>query len=152
GGIPEHPFGVCGVDGERRDVVGEDQAEAAVGAGLLLVRVAAVHHHVDAVEAVLEEALVGLELELVRHDADRIRQHAVLGDDGEALDAPGADHDAACCGGPPSGAPRTASLRWRGSDSGCSRWRKSIIFSRTSQRRSKTSPAVRALTSTRTSM
>ena len=40
----------------------------------------AMHHRFEAVEPLREEALVGLELELVRHDAGRIRDHAVAAD------------------------------------------------------------------------
>ena len=46
------------------------------------------------VEPVREEALVGLELELLRHDAGGIRQHPVHRDDGISFDAAGTGHRA----------------------------------------------------------
>jgi hypothetical protein len=54
---------------------------------LLLVRVAAVYDHINAIEAAFEKALVGLKLKLVRHDTRSIREHAILGDDGITFDA-----------------------------------------------------------------
>ena len=56
-------------------------------ARLLFVRMAAMRHHIDRVEPALEEALIGVELELVRHDAGRIREHAVFRDNGITFDA-----------------------------------------------------------------
>jgi hypothetical protein len=54
---------------------------------LPLVGVAAVDHDIDAIEAALEEALVGLDLQLIRHDPGGVGQHAVFGNDGVAFDA-----------------------------------------------------------------
>src|SRR5579864_2394983 len=60
---------------------------------------AAVDHDIGAIEARLEEALVGRQLERIRHDARRIGQHPVGGDDGVAFDAGDRSHD------PPGGYP-----------------------------------------------
>lgn len=65
-------------------------------ARLLFVRMAAVRHHIDRVEPALEEALIGVELELVRHDAGRIREHAVFGDNGITFDAGRPGHGSHC--------------------------------------------------------
>ena len=48
---------------------------------------AAMNDQVGAVQRGIEEFLVALELECVRHYAIRVRQHAVGGDDDVALDA-----------------------------------------------------------------
>jgi hypothetical protein len=56
------------------------------------MRVAPVNHDVDPVEPAFEEALIGLELERVRHDTRGIREHAILGDDGITFDATGRGH------------------------------------------------------------
>jgi hypothetical protein len=68
-------------------VAGQDQAAAQMRARLLFVRMPAMRHHIDRVEPTREEALIGVELELVRHDAGRICEHAVLGDNGITFDA-----------------------------------------------------------------
>jgi hypothetical protein len=47
------------------------------------------HDHIDPVETALEKVLIGLELELLRHDARCIGEHAVLGDNGITFDATG---------------------------------------------------------------
>src|SRR5262249_19312879 len=122
---------------------------------LLLVRVPPMHDNIDAVEPAREKPLVGLELERVRHDADGIRQHAVLRHDGVALDAAWRGHvlSPAWRGGASgSGSPWKPIWRVVGSASGCSFWRKAIICSRTWQRRSKAAPALLALMMARTSM
>jgi hypothetical protein len=49
----------------------------------------AVHDGVEPIEAFHEIALIGIELECVRHDAIRIRQHAVFGNDRKTFDTPG---------------------------------------------------------------
>jgi len=74
----------------------QDQAAAQRRARLLFVGMAAVHHHIDRVEAALEEALIGLELERVRHDAGRVREHAVVGDDGITFDTGRLRHASHC--------------------------------------------------------
>ena len=51
------------------------------------MRVAAVNDHINAIEPAFEKALVGLKLELVRHDTCSICEHAVFGDDGITFDA-----------------------------------------------------------------
>ena len=56
---------------------------------LLFLRVAPMHHHIDPVQRTLKEALISFKLQRVRHDSGGIRQHAVLGNNGIALDAGG---------------------------------------------------------------
>ena len=69
------------------------QSAAQVRMRLLLVRVTAMHHHIDIVERVLEEVPISLELERVRHDARRIRKHAIFGDNCVTLDATGTEKE-----------------------------------------------------------
>ncbi len=88
--IPEQGHLVRGIGCQRRNEPGQDQPPAQMRMRLLLVRVGAMHHRFDAVEPEREEALVGLELELFRHDAGRIGDHAVARNDGITLDAAGA--------------------------------------------------------------
>jgi hypothetical protein len=45
------------------------------------LRVAPMYRHIYSVEAVLEKAFIGLELERFWHDAVGIRDHAIFGDD-----------------------------------------------------------------------
>jgi hypothetical protein len=52
----------------------------------MLVGMAPLHHQIDAIEPAREELMIGLETQGIRHDAQRIRQHAVIGDDGVAFD------------------------------------------------------------------
>jgi hypothetical protein len=52
----------------------------------------AMHHHIDSIELLFEEALVGLNFQGIRHDALGIREHSVFGDDGVAFDANGKGH------------------------------------------------------------
>src|SRR5665213_2670557 len=56
------------------------------------MRVAAMRDHIDTVKAVFEKALVGLKLELIRHDTGRIGEHAVFRDDGITFDTAGKRH------------------------------------------------------------
>src|ERR1022692_1339689 len=56
------------------------------------MRVAAMYHHINPIEPAFEKALIGLEFELVWHDACRIRKHAVLGDDGITFDTTRTEH------------------------------------------------------------
>ena len=44
------------------------------------------HQHVGGSQTLVEEALIGFELERVRLHAGRIRDHAIGGDDGETFD------------------------------------------------------------------
>jgi|APPan5920702963_1055757.scaffolds.fasta_scaffold333558_1 hypothetical protein len=50
------------------------------------MRVTSVHNHIDAIESALEKDLIGFKLERVRHDASRVRKHAVFGDYGISFD------------------------------------------------------------------
>src|SRR5690348_526721 len=142
---------------------------APVRVRLLLVRMTAVHDHVDGVEPVFEETLVGLEFERIRHDAGGVGQHAVLRHDGKTLDAAGLRHarglsvdalgrqglgraSAGASGVPWPVPPGTGSLRCRGRASGWSSCRKAIICSRASQRSSNACPELAALMMARTSM
>src|SRR5436190_20000127 len=79
---------------------------------------ASVHDHVDRVEAVLEENLIGLELERLRHDACGIREHAVLGANGIAFDAARAGRSGHAC-------------------KRCFRWRRTSMSSRATTRASR---------------
>ena len=60
----------------------------------MLLGVAAVRHDVGAVQAGLEEPLVGPQLQRGGHHPGGVGQHAVLGNDGVALDPPDAGHGA----------------------------------------------------------
>ena len=59
---------------------------------LTLVRVATMHHNINAIEPAFEEVLIGLKFELIRYNTSRIREHAVLGDNGITFDATGMRH------------------------------------------------------------
>jgi hypothetical protein len=48
---------------------------------LPLMRVSPMYRHIYSVKAVLEKALIGLELERFWQDAGGIRDHAIFGDD-----------------------------------------------------------------------
>src|SRR6185312_1088161 len=85
--IPQHRGRVRGIGRNARDRPRQDDAPAQVRMRLMLMRIAPMHDRVDAVEPVLEEALVRLEAQLIRHHARGIREHAVFGHDGVALDA-----------------------------------------------------------------
>ena len=61
---------------------------------MALLRMAPVHDRVGMIEAVLEMAPVGFELERGRLDPARVRNHAVGGGDDIGFDAIGADHPA----------------------------------------------------------
>ena len=50
------------------------------------MRMTSMQDYVDAVESTLEKELISFELERVRHDASRVRKHAVFGDDGISFD------------------------------------------------------------------
>ena len=96
GGVPEQRLFIRRVGRDGGDVAGEDQAAAQTRARLLFVRMAAMHHHIDRVERALEEALISVELELVRHDAGRFREHAVFGNNGITFDAGRPGHGSHC--------------------------------------------------------
>ncbi|HEV8014925.1 MAG TPA: hypothetical protein VGP48_05310 [Stellaceae bacterium] len=85
--VPEQRLVIGWIGGDRRDLPGQDQSAAPIGMRLLLMRVAAMHHRIDAVEPAFEEAPIGVEFEGIGHDADSICQHAILRDDGVAFDA-----------------------------------------------------------------
>jgi hypothetical protein len=87
GRIPEQRLFIRRVSRDGGDFVGQDQATAQLRTRLSLMRVAPMHHHVDPVKSAFEELLIGPELERVRHDPFRIREHAILGDNGITLDA-----------------------------------------------------------------
>ena len=53
---------------------------------LALLGMAAMHDHIDTVQSVLEEALIGFEFEGFRHNPCGIGQHAVFGDNGVTFD------------------------------------------------------------------
>ena len=52
----------------------------------VLLRVAPVYDDIDRIQSLFEKALIGIELQRVWHNPGRIRQHAVLGDDGITFD------------------------------------------------------------------
>ena len=52
----------------------------------MLARVTPVYQYVNAVQAALIEALIGFKNQRV-HASGRVREHAILGDDGITLDA-----------------------------------------------------------------
>jgi hypothetical protein len=45
-----------------------------------------VHDHIDAIESAFKKDLIGFEFERVRHDASRVRKHAVFRNDGISFD------------------------------------------------------------------
>ena len=65
----------------------ENQAFPAIRPGTAFVRVAAMHDQRDSVEGGLEEALVRIVANGIRHHATGIGNHAVAGDDNVAFDA-----------------------------------------------------------------
>src|SRR6202035_4674637 len=73
--------GTCRVRINRR------RKAAQIRTRLSLMRVAAMHYHVDPVESAFEEMPIGLELERVRDHARGVREHAILGDNGIPFDA-----------------------------------------------------------------
>ena len=56
------------------------------------MRVATLYQHGGLIEGVLEEPLIGLDQQALRHVAVGIGQHAVSRDDGESFDAGRAGH------------------------------------------------------------
>src|ERR1700735_5242004 len=51
-----------------------------------------VHDDIHPIQRPFEEPLIGLEYQRVRHDAAGIREHPILGDDGETFDMRGTGH------------------------------------------------------------
>ena len=92
--IPEPRFGIVGIRREPRDPPSEDEPPPARRIRLRFRRTASVHHHVGPIEAFLKMPLVGFEVQRLRLDAGRVRDHAVGGDDDIGLDAKRADHAA----------------------------------------------------------
>ena len=86
-GFHSSALGLAGSGAVAADRAGQDDPLSPRRVRLLLVGIAAVHDQVGAIQRRVEEALVALELQLVRHDVLRIRQHAVGGDDDIAVDA-----------------------------------------------------------------
>jgi hypothetical protein len=77
----------AGVVRKRGDARGQDQPTPPGGIRSTFAGVPAVDERTGAVQPRVEKLLIGLKLEHVGLDAVRIRDHAVVGDDGEAFDA-----------------------------------------------------------------
>src|SRR5476651_602010 len=90
--IPEQRLFMQRVGRDGRYVPSQNQPAAQMRMRLSLMRVAPTNHHIDPVEPEFEKLLVGLELELVRHDTCRVLKHAVLGDNGVTFDATWTGH------------------------------------------------------------
>src|SRR5437660_9047350 len=90
--IPPHRLVVLRIRRKRRNTPGEDQPPPLRRARVGLLRMAAVGDRARTIERAMEEALVGLDLERVRHHALDVGDHAVGGDDRVAFDAERAGH------------------------------------------------------------
>src|SRR5262249_33647800 len=86
----------------------QDEALAPRRAWAAFMGMTAVQHQSGAVEPVLEKFLVGIVADRCRHDAARVGDHAVAGDDDIAFDAPRSDHETTIAG---AGAPLRSTLR-----------------------------------------
>jgi hypothetical protein len=64
--VPEQRLFIRRVGRNGRDLPGQDQSAAQIRTRLSLMRLAPMHHHIDAVEPAFEEVLLGLEFERVR--------------------------------------------------------------------------------------
>lgn len=51
------------------------------------------HNDVDTIETAFEEGLIGPEFQRIRHNTCRVREHAVLGNDGITFDTMRMEHN-----------------------------------------------------------
>ena len=85
--IPQQRIGMCRIGREGGDLTGHDEPLSPRGARSAFMRMPAVHDDGGTVERVLEEALIGLIADRIRHLAFGVGEHAVGGNDDIAFDA-----------------------------------------------------------------
>jgi hypothetical protein len=87
GRVPKQRLFILRVSRDGGKLPGQDQSAPQIRMRPPLMRVAPMHHRIDAVESAFEEVLIGLELERVWHNAAGISQHAIFGYEGITFDA-----------------------------------------------------------------
>ena len=87
GRIPMERMGMSRIGRDSVDLMRNDETAPPIGARAAFVRMTSVHQRCGVVEAVLEEFLVGVVLDHVRHVTVRVGDHAVSGNDDETFDA-----------------------------------------------------------------